>query len=125
MTLEFGDALKAEELIALLTFSHEKPAAFLTIDDRALCFNGDWNQFEAKELLKFKAWNKIDQTAKQRASEVIAAGEQLAKEMRWMLNTYPDRRGGLYEAALVAWDKATGRKTPSLKPERQPDRGTD
>ena len=33
-----------------ITFSHEKPAAFLTIDDRALCF-GD-------RAGRFKPWNK-------------------------------------------------------------------
>ena len=36
----------------------EKPPSFLTIDDRALTFNGDWNEFNIQELLKFKPWNK-------------------------------------------------------------------
>lgn len=43
-----------------ITFAYEKPSAFLTIDDRAICFEGDWNEFEPAELLDFKPWNKRD-----------------------------------------------------------------
>ena len=46
-----------KRLIKEIKFPTKKPAAFLTIDDRAICFNGNFQ--DPKELLKFKPWNKI------------------------------------------------------------------
>ena len=44
------------QILAEIEFPTEKPAAFITIDDRALTFDGTWPDIET--LRKFKPWNK-------------------------------------------------------------------
>jgi hypothetical protein len=51
--------LRDESIPLEIEFAHEKPAAWLTIDDRCIQFQGDWNaeQLVAATMLAFKPWN--------------------------------------------------------------------
>jgi len=42
-----------------IEISATKPPAFITIDDRALTFKGDWTQFTREKIKDFKPWNKV------------------------------------------------------------------
>lgn len=44
------------EYLEVLKFPLFKPAAFLTIDDRCICFNGTFPTIQ--DILEFKPWNK-------------------------------------------------------------------
>ena len=41
-----------------LSFPWFKPAAFVTIDDRALTFSGCWADYSPAKLRAFQPWNK-------------------------------------------------------------------
>ncbi len=47
--------------VAKFEFAHEKPAAWLTIDDRAIQFNGAWAdpQLTVEAMLAFKPWTAL------------------------------------------------------------------
>lgn len=51
---------EAAAIVAKITWPWFKPSALITIDDRALCFNGDWRspEYTVDALLSFKPWNK-------------------------------------------------------------------
>lgn len=44
------------ETLTMLEFPAQKPAAFMTIDDRAICFDGTWPSLESIDA--FVPWNK-------------------------------------------------------------------
>jgi hypothetical protein len=41
-----------------IRFTQEKPPAWLTIDDRTICFRGDWSapELDPENMLAFKSW---------------------------------------------------------------------
>jgi hypothetical protein len=46
----------SNDMLSDFEFAHEKPPAFLTIDDRAVTFKGNWSAHSPEELLKFRPW---------------------------------------------------------------------
>lgn len=49
---------EADEFIALFTFASEKPAAWVSIDDRAIQFQGDWTDPDLSlgGIMRFRPW---------------------------------------------------------------------
>lgn len=51
---------EADALLDAIHIAAEKPAAFLTIDDRAVCFDGDFSKLDPDKLRQFKPWHQRD-----------------------------------------------------------------
>lgn len=64
-----------------ITITHEKPAAWLTIDDRCIRFNGCWTDptLSPQQLLAFKPWMQMQWTADPSPDLVRAVRDAEAK----------------------------------------------
>lgn len=58
VSLTFSPDHSEDWLFEELSWPWFKPLAFITIDDRALTFTGDWKDFSPAALFAFKPWNK-------------------------------------------------------------------
>jgi hypothetical protein len=57
-----------------LEFASKKPPVWLTIDDRAVCFTGDWSALSPEMIFAFKPWNapvKKDDPDAHRQAEIL------------------------------------------------------
>jgi hypothetical protein len=54
----FGNA-EGSQLVEQLKFPEHKPPAFLTIDDRAITFDGRWASLDPQKLREFRPWPKL------------------------------------------------------------------
>jgi hypothetical protein len=59
-TKELQTPSAIKDFLQNLQWPTQKPAANMTIDDRAFCFQGNWDDpaLDPRVLLQFKPWNK-------------------------------------------------------------------
>jgi hypothetical protein len=90
-----GDPRGLERALAVrdaISYPAEKPPAMVSIDDRALCFTGNWSDFDPQRLLEFQPWNK----SKSLGSTInVSRSATLTRriQMAWMLIFAPSRAG--------------------------------
>lgn len=84
---------RARAIRDALSYPTEKPPAMITIDDRALCFTGNWSDFDPQRLLEFQPWNK----SKSLGSTIsVSRSASLTRriQMAWMLIFAPTKAPG-------------------------------
>jgi hypothetical protein len=74
---------RALAILDAISYPTEKPAAMVTIDDRALCFDGNWSNFHPLKLKEFKPWNKRSPLSSSTAAESRAARLIRRIRMAW------------------------------------------
>jgi hypothetical protein len=98
----------ASHVYAQLEWPSEKPSAFVSIDDRAIQFNGVWP--DPRELLHFKPWNRRsppDASLGQDEAAIVLAyrkAEELVTKGKIVRDIFMSARGeAVMKALSEAW----------------------